>query len=128
MTCPHGTATPTTELTNRTQLGYRTLRCSACRRRFNERTGTPFNQLECPTDIVVLVVLWRLRSKRSLRDLAELFLERGFAFTHVAVREWEARFAPLVAEHLRANRTGQAGHAWYVDETQLRVAGRWWYR
>jgi putative transposase len=62
-------------------------RCSACHRTFNERTGTPFNFLEYPTDIVLLVVLWRLRYKLSLRDLAEMFLERGFAFTHEAVRD-----------------------------------------
>jgi hypothetical protein len=52
-----------------------------------ERTGTPFNFLEYPTDIVLLVVLWRLRYKLSLRDLAEMFLERGFEFTYEAVRD-----------------------------------------
>jgi putative transposase len=85
-----------------TALGYPTFRCAACRRSFNERTGTPFNFLEYPTDIVLLVVLWRLRYKLSLRDLAEMFLERGFVFTHEAVREWEERFAPLLTERLRA--------------------------
>ncbi len=64
----------------------------------------------------VLVILWRVRYKLSLRDLAEMFLERGFAFTHEAVREWEARFAPLVADKLRAKRKGQAGRSWRVDE------------
>jgi len=49
--------------------------------------GTPFNYLEYPSDIVLLVVLWRLRYKLSLRDLAEMFLERGFEFTHEAVRD-----------------------------------------
>src|SRR3712207_9105091 len=87
MTCPHCAATTTTELPKRTQLGYRTFRCSACRRQFNERTGTPYNYLEFPTDIVLLVVLWRLRYKLSLRDLAEMFLERGFEFTHETDRE-----------------------------------------
>src|ERR671932_2851917 len=116
MTCPHCASTTTTELPKRTQLGYRSFRCSACRRQFNERTGTPYNYLECPTDIVLLVVLWRLRSKLSLCDLAEMFLERGFAFTHETVRDWEARFAPRVADTLRAKRTGQAGRSWHVDE------------
>ncbi len=97
MTCPHCAATTSKELTARTQLGYRVFRCSACRRQFNERTGTPFNHLEIPTDIVLLLVLWRLRYKLSLRDLAEMFLERGFEFTHEAVRAWEARFAPVSA-------------------------------
>ena len=58
-----------------------------CKRTCNECTGTPFNFLDYPTDIVLLVVLWRLRYKLSLRDLAEKFLERGFAFTHEAVRD-----------------------------------------
>src|ERR1700751_606290 len=53
-----------------------------------------------PTDIVLLVVFYRLRYKLSLRDLAEMFLERGFSFTHEAVRDWEERFAPLIADHL----------------------------
>jgi transposase-like protein len=82
----------TRELSKRTCLGYRIFRCSACQRTFNERTATPFNFLEYPTDIVLLVVLWRLRYKLSLRDLAEMFLERGWEFTHEAVRDWEARF------------------------------------
>ena len=71
-----------------TTLGYQTFRRAACRRTFNERTGTPFNFLEDTTDVVLLVVLWRLRYKLSLRDLAEMFLERGFVFTQEAVREW----------------------------------------
>ncbi len=58
-----------------------------CKRTFNGRTGTSFNSLEYPTDIVLLVVLWRLRYKLSLRDLAELFLERGFECTHETVRD-----------------------------------------
>jgi transposase-like protein len=31
--------------------------------------------------MIALVVLWRLRYKLSLRDLAEMFLIRGFVFT-----------------------------------------------
>ncbi len=64
--------------------------------------------------MVLLVVLRRLRYKPSLRDLAELFLPRGVVFTHEAVRDGEARFAPLVADRLRAKRRGQAGASWYV--------------
>jgi putative transposase len=94
---------------------------------FNERTGTAFNDLHCPTDIVMLVVLWRLRYTLSLRDLVEMFLVRGYAFTHETVREWEARFAPLLTEQLRARRRGQAGKSWYVDETYIKVHGQWHY-
>jgi len=40
------------------------------------------------------------------------------------VRAWELRFAPLVAERLRARRRGRVGESWYLDETYVKVAGR----
>ena len=111
MPCPHCTSPSPARRTKTTALGYQTFRCAACRRSFNERTGTPFNFLDYPTVSVLLVVLWRLRYKLSLRDLAEMFLERGVIFTHEAVREWEERFAPLVTERLRAKRRGKVGRS-----------------
>jgi len=111
----------------KTKLGYTTFFCIECRHTFNERTGTPFNYLEFPTDIVLLAVIWRLRYKLSLRDIAEMFLERGFPFTHEAIRDWQARFAPLIKDQLRITRQGQAGKAGYVDETYIRVHGKWCY-
>src|SRR5690348_15038531 len=121
MTCPYCLSATTKEQQKKTALGYRTFRCRGCQRTFNERSGTPFNFLEYPTEIVLLVVLWRLRYKLSLRDLAELFVERGFVFTYEAVRDWEARFAPLIADQLRKKRRGQTGQSWYVDETYVKV-------
>jgi len=127
MTWPYCPFRPISQRIGTTDLGYGVFRCSACCRKFNERTGTPFNYLEFPTDIVFQVVLCRLRYKLSLRDLAELFLLRGFTFTHEAVREWEERFAPLLAEQLRRKRSGKVGRRWYVDETYLKVKGKWCY-
>jgi len=70
--------------------------CRACRRTCNERTGTPFNHLQVPTDVAVLVVLWRLQDKLSLRNVAEMCLTRGVTVTHETVRAWEERLAPLL--------------------------------
>ncbi len=109
----------------RTALGSRRFRCQACRRRFNERTGTPFNDLQYPTDIVLLAVLWRLRSTLGFRDVAALLLQRGFEVTHEPIRAWEVRFAPRLADPLRAKRRGQAGGSWSLDETSVKGAGRW---
>jgi putative transposase len=93
MNCPHCHSSDTQQYTKTTSLGYASFGCHRCGRRFNERTGTAFNHVQFPTDIVLLVVLWRLRYKLSLRDLTEMFLVRGYTFTPEAVREWEARFA-----------------------------------
>jgi putative transposase len=100
MTCPHCRSTATAECPDRTELGYRRFRCRTCKRGFNERTGTPLNRLQYPTDVVCLVVLWRFRYKLSLRDLAEMFLLRNLIFTHEAVRDWEAKLAPVLTEAL----------------------------
>jgi hypothetical protein len=50
--------------------------------------GHAFNHRELSTDIVLLAVVLRLRYKLSLRDVAELLLDRGFSVTHEAVWEW----------------------------------------
>jgi putative transposase len=127
MRCPHCESTTTKEQRERTELGYHRFRCQTCQREFNERTGTRFNHLQYPTDVVCLVVLWRVRYKLSLRDLPEMFLERGIIFTHEAVREWEAQLAPLLSEMLRKHRRGRIGPSWYTDETYIKVKGRWTY-
>ena len=127
MNCPHCQSENTRQSKKRTSLGYPVFTCHDCDRTFNERTGTAFNYLQFPTDIVLLVVVWRLRYKLSLRDLTEMFLIRGYEFTHEAVREWEERFAPLVSSQLAAKRRGQVGKSWYVDETYVKVRGRWQY-
>ena len=124
MGCPHCESADTRERRERTDLGYRRFRCRTCQREFNERPGTRFNHLQYPTDVVCLVVLWRVQYKLSLRDLAEMFLERGLVFTHEAVREWESQLAPLVSETLRKHRRGRIGPSWYVDETFMKVKGR----
>ncbi len=77
---------------------------------------------------MLLVVLWRLRYTLRLRDLAELFLERGIVFTHETIRDREARCAPLVTARLSAKRRGTAGTKWQTDETDRKVDGRWCYR
>ena len=127
MRCPHCQATKTTERSDRTTHGYRRFRCRECGRGFNERTGSVLNRLQLPSDVVFLIVLWRLRFKLSLRDLAEILLLRGLVFSHEAVRDWEAKLAPMLTDALRQRRRGKIGRSWYVDETYLKVAGQWQY-
>ena len=116
-----------TERLERTAQGYRRFRCRACGKQFNERTGGLLNRTQYPSDVIALVVLWRLRYKLALRDLPEMFLARGLVFSHEAVREWEAKLTPALAENLRRRRRGKAGRSWYVDETYIKVQGRWCY-
>ncbi|MFC0389743.1 IS6 family transposase, partial [Muricoccus vinaceus] len=58
------------------------------------------------------------------------FLQRGIVFGYEAVRGWEAKLAPLLTCELRQRRYGKGGtrsRHWHVDETYLKVRGRWCY-
>ena len=124
MSCPHCRSESIAKRRRRTSLGYRTYYCRTCRRHFNVRTGTPFNDLRFPTDIVLLAVLWRLRYKLGFRDVAELLLQRSFVVSHETIRAWEFHFAPMISESLRARHRNQAGRSWYLDETYVKANGR----
>src|SRR5829696_4591806 len=87
-----------TERPERTAQGYRRFRCRDCGKQFNERSAGVLNRTQFPSDVIALVVLWRLRYRLTLRDLCEMFLLRGIVFSHEAVREWEAKLAPALAD------------------------------
>lgn len=109
VTCPHCHSSRISRRKRRNSLGYRTFACRECHRTFNERTMGSFNRRQYPTDAVVLAVIWRLRYKLSLRDVAEMLLQRGFTVRHETIRAREFRFAPLVAERLRARQRAEPG-------------------
>jgi hypothetical protein len=116
--CPNCRTTAVQERPERTAQGYRRFRrCLDCTKQFNERSSGLLNRTQYPSDVIALVVLWRLRYKLSLRDLAEMFLIRGFVFSYEAVRDWEAKLTPALAEELRRSRKGKVGRSWYTDET-----------
>jgi transposase-like protein len=79
-----------------------------------------------PPDIIVLAVRWYLRSGLSFRDVEELLAERGVEVDHVTIYRWVQRFTPLLADASRPCRH-LVGNRWFVDETYVKVAGRWRY-
>jgi putative transposase len=54
-----------------TAQGYRRFRCRACGKQFNERSAGSLNRTQYPSDVIALVVLWRLRYKLALRDVPD---------------------------------------------------------
>ena len=77
--------------------------------------------------MIMQVVRWYISYKLSLRDLVEMFEERGFDFSHETVRGWTTKIAPLINKELRKKRSGKVGESWYVDETYIKVKGKWVY-
>jgi putative transposase len=125
MRCIGCGSTAVSERSERTTQGYRRFRCRACGKQFNERSESLLNRTQYPSDVIALVVLWRLRYKLNLRDLPEMFLIRGIVFSHEAVRDWEARLTPGLAEGegLRRRRRGRIGKSGTLTRRTSRCTG-----
>jgi transposase-like protein len=76
--------------------------------------------------VIVLAVRWYLRFGLSNRDVEELLAERGIEVDHVTIHRWVRRISPLLADAARFARH-RVGDRWHVDETHVKVAGRWVY-
>ena len=74
----------------------------------------------------MLAVRWYLRYGLSYRDVEELLAERGITVDHVTIYRWVQRFTPELIDAARPSRH-VAGDRWFVDETYLKLAGRWVY-
>jgi transposase-like protein len=79
-----------------------------------------------PPEVIMVAVRWYLRYGLSYRDVEELLAERGVAVDHVTIYRWVQRFTPLLIDAARPCRH-VPGDRWFVDETYVKVAGRWLY-
>jgi transposase-like protein len=109
-------------LPDRQSVGMSTRR----RRRLAPIARSAFAGFCFPPDVIVLAVRWYLRFGLSYRDVEELLAERGVEVDHVTVYRWVVRFTPLLADAARPCRHA-VGTRWRVDETYVKVAGRWRY-
>jgi IS6 family transposase len=79
-----------------------------------------------PREVIAVAVRWYLRYGLSYRDVEELLAERGITVDHVTVYRWVQTFTPEFVEAARPARHA-TGDRWFVDETYVKVAGRWTY-
>jgi transposase-like protein len=77
-----------------------------------------------PREVIAVAVRWYLRYGLSYRDVEELLAERGIIVDHVTVHRWVQRFTPEFIDAARICRHAP-GDRWFVDETYLKVSGRW---
>ena len=75
---------------------------------------------------IILCVRWYLRYSLSYRDLEEMMAERGLSVDHVSIWRWVQRYAPILNLRLRRDHR-HPNRCWRVDETYVRVAGKWAY-
>jgi putative transposase len=85
-----------------------------------------FNGRHFDRSVILLCVRWYLAYNLSLRDLEEMMAEHGIHVDHSTVHRWVVHFAPLLLERFNRRKRPVTGK-WHVDETYVRVRGRWMY-
>jgi len=79
-----------------------------------------------PREVIAVAVRWYLRYGLSYRDVEELLAERGVEVDHVTIYRWVQTFTVEFIDAARPSRHA-GGDRWFVDETYVKVAGRWTY-
>ena len=76
--------------------------------------------------MIVLCVRWYLRYPLSYRDLEEMMAERFLSIDHSTIARWVLHYAPILNQRIRREMR-RPNRSWRVDETYVRVAGKWTY-
>ena len=79
-----------------------------------------------PREVILLAVRWYCRYPLSYRDVRDLLAERGIEVDAATIFRWVQKFGPEIAKRAFRHRSWR-GLSWHVDETYLRVKGRWCY-
>lgn len=82
-----------------------------------------------PPAIITHAVWLYCRFNLSLREVEEVFLERGIDVSYETIRRWVAKFGPSIARGLR-RRQPRPGDIWHLDEVVVKIKGRkfWLWR
>lgn len=87
---------------------------------------SPFKRHRFHRDIILCALRWYLRYPLSYQDVVDLLAERGIPVNRSTIYRWVQKFGPELTKrtekHLR-----RASVDWHVDETYIRVAGKWRY-
>ena len=85
-----------------------------------------FKWRQTEAGLILCAVRWYLRYSLSLRDVEELLEERGLHVDHTTIWRWVQDYGPELEQRLRRHLKA-TNKSWRVDETYVRVKGRWCY-
>jgi transposase-like protein len=86
----------------------------------------PFKGRQFTAEIILWAVLWYLQFPISYRDLKRMFSDRGIQVDHTTLFRWIQAYAPELEKRIRPHLRMTNG-SWRVDETYVRVKGKWLY-
>ena len=88
--------------------------------------GQSFKGRQFAAEVILWAVRWYLMFPVSYRDLELMLADRGVDVDHTTVFRWIQAYAPELEKRIRPHLRRSDG-SWRVDETYVRVKGRWMY-
>ena len=88
--------------------------------------GRWFKGRQFTTEVILWAVRWYLMFPISYRDLELMLLDRGVEVDHTTIFRWIQAYAAELEKRIRPHLRTSNG-SWRVDETYVRVKGRWTY-
>src|SRR6202020_2312202 len=88
--------------------------------------GNCFKGRQFTAEVILWAVRWYLMFPVSYRDLELMLLDRGVEVDHTTIFRWIQAYATELEERIRPHLRMRNG-SWRVDETYIRVKGRWTY-
>jgi transposase-like protein len=86
----------------------------------------PFKGRQFTAEIILWAVRWYLQFPISYRDLECMLSDRGVQVDHTTLFRWIQAYAPEIDKRIRPHLRMTNG-SWRVDETYIRVKGKWVY-
>jgi putative transposase len=77
-------------------------------------------------EIILWGVRWYVAYPISYRQLEEMMGERGVAVDHSTLNRWVIKYAPECEKQFR-RRQCPVGRSWRLDETSVKIKGKWAY-
>jgi transposase, IS6 family len=88
--------------------------------------GGDFKGRQFTAEVILWAVRWYLMFPISYRDLELMLLDRGVEVDHSTIFRWIQAYAADLEKRVRPHLRMSNG-SWRVDETYVRVKGRWTY-
>ncbi len=86
-----------------------------------------FKHRHFTNDIIIWAVRWYCKYGISYRELEEMLEERGVEIDHSTINRWVIFYAPKLAQRLKKYWKPKSNKTWYVDETYIKVKGKFAY-
>src|SRR3954447_1196637 len=90
------------------------------------RQGKEFKGRQFTAEVILWAVRWYLMFPISYRDLELMLQDRGVEVDHTTLFRWIQAYAPELEKRIRPHLHRSNG-SWRVDETYVKVKGRWTY-